>query len=409
MASATPEHTDEVARLRHLATAGALDDLSTAVAELIDQRDGALERYRHLAEHTSDVVFRLRYGPPLEYEYLGRQLEGLTGLPLEQLSVDPQVYRSLVHPEDLDALDPLEDTDTGGTVRTRPYRLLHRDGGVTWVETVAVHERDAEGRPIGLSGAIRDVSASWRREEALRAALDRERDASEELRAVARLKDALLSAVSHELRTPLTVLQGFAELLLTLGDDLPRSNRDAAIVAVERNARRLDELLSSILDLDRLGRNAVVLVPRQFSVSEVVDDAIGALGLADDAVVDDTTGVRVTADRAKLERVVENLLANAIKHGSTTAPVEVRAWATEDGVTIEVADRGPGLPPELRETIFEPFERGVAESATPGTGLGLALVRGFVDLHEGRAWVEDRVGGGASFRVWLPQPPPGQA
>ena len=409
---ASPEpastHAPEVAALRALAAAGDLEALTAAAASLVTERDHMQERYEHLAEHTSDAVFRLRFQPTPEVEYLSRHLEELTGRPLSELAGGPEVYRRQVHPEDLPTLDALDDPTAGPTVHTRPYRLLHRDGSVTWVETVATQQRAPDGTIIGVSGATRDVSSSWRREEALRSVLQRERAATEELRNLARLKDALLSAVSHELRTPLTALQGFAELLLTLGDELPPSNRDAAIVAVERNARRLDELLSSILDLDRLGRDAALIVPREFSLPELVHDAVDALGLGRGTVSVDLAGLRITADRAKLERVVENLLANAVKHGSTDAAVEIRGWRAEGGVTLEVADRGPGLPTRLRETIFEPFERGDADTATPGTGLGLALVRGFVELHGGRVWVEDRSGGGASFRVWLPQPPTAQ-
>lgn len=392
-----------MAALCDLAAAGDLDAVAAAAA-LHAQRDAAEARFTHLAEHTSDAVFHLRLHPKVTVVYLSRAFEELTGRSLAELARGPEAYRSHVHPDDLSALGALDDPSMGPTVRTPAYRVIHRDGSTSWVETVAVFEFDGDGAPIGLSGATRNVSASWRREQALRSALERERTATEELRRVADMKDALLSAVSHELRTPLTVLQGFAELLLTLGDDLPASNRDAAIVALERNARRLDELLSSILDLDRLGRDAAVLVSRRFPLSEVVQDAVRALDLRPAKVVADLDDVWVTGDRAKLERVTENLLANAVKHGPGDAPIEVRAWADDAGVVLEVADRGPGLAPELRETVFEPFERGAADAATPGTGLGLALVRGFVELHGGRVWVEDRAGGGASFRMWLPEP-----
>ncbi len=406
-AAGDAEQAPEVARARALAAAGDHAGVAALTAALVAERDEASARFTFLAEHTSDAVFRLQLRPELRIEHLSSALEELTGRSLTDLAQGPEVYRSHVHPEDLSALDVLEapDRDAGHELRTPPYRLLHRDGSMTWVETIARVRRDADGRVLEISGATRDVSASWRREEALRCALERERAATEELRRVARLKDALLSAVSHELRTPLTVLQGFAELLLTHGDQMPASNRDAAVVAVERNARRLDELLSSILDLDRLGRDAVVLLPREFPLSEVVHDAISALELSPGRVTMDLAGVMVTADRAKLERVVENLLANAVKHAATSAPVEVRGWEVDDGVVLEVADSGPGLPRELREAVFEPFERGMAETATPGTGLGLALVRGFVELHGGRVWVEDRRQGGAAFRVWLPQQP----
>lgn len=247
------------------------------------------------------------------------------------------------------------------------------------------------------------------REQVLRDALARERAATEELRRIAAVKDALLSAVSHELRTPLTVLQGFAELLLTVGDDLPPMTRDAAIVAVERNARRLNELLASILDLDRLQRDAMVLTVRELPLQEIVADVVDALDLSAEQVAVEVADLRVRADRGKLERILENLLANGLKHGSPTDAVHVRAWNERRGVVVEVADRGQGVPPALREAIFQPFDRSGAGDATPGTGIGLALVRGFAELHGGRAWVEDHPSGGAAFRVWLPSERPEDA
>ncbi|MFP4311560.1 MAG: sensor histidine kinase [Nitriliruptoraceae bacterium] len=269
---------------------------------------------------------------------------------------------------------------------------------VAEVTSRAPQRAPAAEREATLRDALARERAALARE---RDALARERAASEELRRIAAVKDALLSAVSHELRTPLTVLQGFAELLLTVGEGLEPSTRDAAVVAIERNARRLNELLASILDLDRLQREATVLNRRQVPVAEVVADVLDALHLGADRVELDLTTITVHADRGKLERVVENLVANALKHGGED-PILIRTWAEEGGVVLEVADHGRGVPAPARERIFQPFDRSGAEEATPGTGIGLALVRGFTELHGGRAWVEDRPEGGASFRVWLP-------
>ena len=108
-------------------------------------------------------------------------------------------------------------------------------------------------------------------------------------------------------------------------------------------------------------------------------------------------------DAAKVERIVENLLANTVRHTPSNASIWVRAWPEPDGVTIAVEDSGPGVPAEIRDIVFEPFRQGPeAPQHSPGVGVGLTLVRRFAELHGGRAWVQERDGGGASFRVFLP-------
>jgi signal transduction histidine kinase len=117
--------------------------------------------------------------------------------------------------------------------------------------------------------------------------------------------------------------------------------------------------------------------------------------------------VVIAADAAKVERIVENLLGNTVKHTPVTARIWVRVLAWEGGALILVEDDGPGIAPDQRERIFEAFLRGDAPSHAPGVGVGLALVARFAELHDGSAWVEERVGGGASFRVFLPSRPAG--
>jgi signal transduction histidine kinase len=109
-------------------------------------------------------------------------------------------------------------------------------------------------------------------------------------------------------------------------------------------------------------------------------------------------------DAAKIERIVENLLTNAAKHTPDDGTIWLRVEDRPDGVLIAVEDDGHGVPEALRSSIFEPFRQGPgAKSHAPGTGIGLSLVARFAELHDGRAWVEDRPDGGASFRVFLPR------
>jgi signal transduction histidine kinase len=108
-------------------------------------------------------------------------------------------------------------------------------------------------------------------------------------------------------------------------------------------------------------------------------------------------------DASKIEHIVENLLTNTARHTPAGSRVWVKVQATYGGALITVEDEGPGVPEELREAIFDPFRQGPSISShAPGVGVGLTLVARFAELHGGRAWVEARPGGGASFRVFLP-------
>jgi signal transduction histidine kinase len=125
--------------------------------------------------------------------------------------------------------------------------------------------------------------------------------------------------------------------------------------------------------------------------------------LAGRDIVTKTEPVVIGVDPAKTERIVENLLINAARHTSAERRIWLRVRPHDAGVLIVVEDEGPGVPEELRAAIFEPFRQGPSASPhSPGTGIGLSLVARFTELHEGRAWVEEREGGGASFRVYLP-------
>lgn len=117
-----------------------------------------------------------------------------------------------------------------------------------------------------------------------------------------------------------------------------------------------------------------------------------------DVVADE---VLVDLDRAKVERVLENLLVNAGRHTPTGTPIHVRAIAVTDGVVIEVEDEGPGVPESLRDVVFDPFRQG-SRPGGRGVGIGLSLVRRFARLHGGDAEVADRPGGGARFVVSIP-------
>jgi PAS domain S-box-containing protein len=265
------------------------------------------------------------------------------------------------------------------------------------------------GRPGRRGGQLvvaRDVTERRQAEQVLRAAFEREQAATEHLRSLDELKSAFLQAVSHDLRTPLASMLGIALTLERSRGALPTADIDDLHRRLSANARRLDRILRGLLDLDRLARG--LMEPRRERVdlgalvAAAVDQAQADL-VGDHPIFVHLASVEIAIDSAKVERIVENLLVNASRHTPPGTPIWVRVDPRAPGALLTVADAGPGVPAEQRERIFQPFHRGPgATSYAPGSGVGLALVAQFAGLHGGRAWVEPRAGGGASFQVLLP-------
>jgi signal transduction histidine kinase len=205
--------------------------------------------------------------------------------------------------------------------------------------------------------------------------------------------------VSHELRTPLAALLGLEQQ----GEFLSREEQPDLMARLARNARKLDRLLSDLLDLDRLRRG--VLEPQR----RLVDVGALARTVVEEAQLDPgrievvAPPVVAAVDGSKVERILENLVANAVKHTGPGTRIWVTVRSEEGGVLILVEDEGTGVRDDLKGEVFEPFRQGdEVRPHAPGAGIGLSLVALFAELHGGRAWVEDRPGGGASFRVFLP-------
>jgi PAS domain S-box-containing protein len=413
-----------------------LNDLAVLVMTQIQLRAelatrGELERrlidveasLQALLERLPGVVYALSPEAPNSVLYMSSQIQTLLGVTAADFTGDPELLRRLVHPDDLEwVAAECERTNQTGEPFSGEYRMRAADGQVRWVRDEAVLIRAGDGRPLFWQGILADMTTSHltaerlaealdREQEAAHqfaAALERERAAAEHLRAVDEMKTTFLQAVSHDLRTPLTTILGIALTLEHRAAGLPASDLADLLHRLSGNARKLDRLLGDLLDLDRLARGT--LTPRRQPVDlgalvhRVVDDA----GVRDEhPVVVDAPPLLLAADAPKLERIIENLLVNAAKHTPSGTPIWVRLRATDDGgVLLAVEDEGPGVPAQLREQIFQPFRQGrtIADHA-PGSGIGLALVAQFAGLHGGRAWVQDRPGGGASFRVFLPDTP----
>jgi PAS domain S-box-containing protein len=362
-------------------------------------------RYRTLVERIPAITYVDSLEGADTSVYVSPQSTEVLGYTPEEWISDPKLWERILHPEDRERelAASIRHHETGEPYRS-DYRMIARDGRVKWVHDEAFVLIDEEGQARFCHGVIFDITERKRAEEAVRLALVREQQAARELRAVNDMKNTFLSAVSHELRTPLTTILGSALTLERQDADL--SSHDAAdlVRRLASNARKLDRLLSDLLDLDRLSRGIVEPKRRRVDVGELVREFLeGSEYLVGRTATLDFRPAVVAVDPAKVERIVENLVANTSRHVGPGAPIWIVVRPDGDGVLIAVEDEGPGVPAELREAIFEPFRQAPREAApaSPGVGIGLSLVAGFAELHGGRAWVEERPGGGSSFKVYL--------
>lgn len=253
------------------------------------------------------------------------------------------------------------------------------------------------------------VRAIQARTGELERAAERERTDSEKLRELDRVKNTLLHTVSHDLRGPITSVLGSAATLERADElGLSEEDRSALLSGLSAGARKMHTLVSNLLDLDRLDRGIVTPKRETTDLGALVERVVDELDLAAHRVLHrEITHLELAIDAPKVERIVENLLGNTLKHTPDGTEVWVKVKPFEAGALISVDDAGAGVPAELRESIFEPFQQGpVAAGTGSGVGIGLSLVARFAELHGGRAWVSDRRGGGASFNVYIPDGEP---
>ena len=244
------------------------------------------------------------------------------------------------------------------------------------------------------------------RETQLDLALARGQAAAEGLRAADQMKDTFLRAVSHDLRNPLTAILGVALTLERTRMELPRDKGMELLGMLVDKAHKLDRLLADLLDLNRLEQGVLEPNRSRTDVGRLVRRVVREVDQLEGWPVAVEIGeLSADVDGPKIERIIENLLVNTVRHTPPGTPVWIRAAAVGPDLELIVEDAGPGVPPELAGTIFEPFRRGTPGVA-PGVGIGLSLVARFTQLHGGRAWVGERYGGGAAFHVLLPNAVP---
>ena len=372
--------------------------------------DGELP-YRSLVERVPAIVYVDPAGPETTSPtYVSPYIEAVLGYSPAEATGNPDWWTETLHPDDREGvLAEWLRIDETGEPYVGEYRMFAADGRVVWIRDEAILIRDENGIPLHWQGVMLDVTATKEASEGIERALELERQATDELRRADEIKTTFLTAVSHDIRTPLSAILGNA-LTLEGGDRLGITDEEKKqlIHSLAAKARRLNAIVTDLLDTERLARGVMEPKLQEIAVGRLVSILVwDSEAMAGRQVHVDARSVSAWVDPQMVSRIVENLLTNAARHTPPTSQVWVRVLPDGDDVVIVVEDDGPGVPAEHRRSVFEPFEHGPMTSEhNPGVGVGLSLVSRFAELHGGRAWVEDREGGGASFRVSIPRGDP---
>jgi two-component system phosphate regulon sensor histidine kinase PhoR len=280
------------------------------------------------------------------------------------------------------------------------------DEVVGWLLLQSVRPRVWQSREITIcEGLSHDLVSSLIQVQSF----EQQRQSVKRLEELDRAKDAFISTVSHELRTPLTSIVGYVEMLVEGGLGPVEDGVSAGLKIIERNATRLQVLVDDLLALSAYDAAQVHLDLQPTDLAEVVDDCVEALRPGIEAKLLRVTvapgPVLALVDRTQVERVVLNLLSNALKFSHEAGAVHVALREEDDEVVMEFHDRGIGIPEAEQDRLFSRFYRSSLSTSgeIQGTGLGLALVKSVVDRHGGSVRLHSIEGAGTSVTVRLPR------
>jgi PAS domain S-box-containing protein len=281
-------------------------------------------------------------------------------------------------------------------IGTRTEATVTFQGETHYYDLTVEPLRDAPGVILGVTCSATDITPL--------------KQASAELERLDRLKTQLLGMAAHDLRNPICSILAVAEFLCNEEATVVREEQLGLLSAIRSSSEFMLQVIDDSLNLDTIGSGNLQLNRRPSNLRKLLEHSVGLNAkLARRKHVHVVLQIesalpKLSLDEGKIEQVLNNLIANAVKFSHPEAAVEVRAWTQDSGVIVSVQDQGPGIPEAERAKLFQPYGPTSVRSTTGerSTGLGLAISRKIVKGHRGHIWVESQLGVGSVFFFMLP-------
>ncbi len=379
------------------------------------QAEEQLRQSQHFIQQIADTTPNILYLYDLlkqRYIYVNRRITDVLGYSQTEIcEMGTEVLQRLMHPEELDRLPAYFHqfySAEDGDILEFEYRMKGVDNEWHWFcSRDTVFSRMADGSPHQLLGTAEDITVRKQNEAERAQLLAREQAARAAAEQANRTKDEFLAMVSHELRNPLSAVLAYSQLLQTR--QLNESMINRALETIERNAKLQAKLINDLLDISRITSGTLRLNQLPIDLAIVVEAAIDTMHLAAQAkaitiesALEPVWGY-VLGDMERLQQVIGNLLANAIKFTPEGGTIQVQLQYFDEYVQVKVSDTGQGISAEFLPYVFDPFRQDDRTNTMGGLGLGLAIVRYLVELHGGTIQAESPgEGQGATFTVELP-------
>ncbi len=372
------------------------------ILDKLQEANAQNEELQNIINSSPTIAFRWEANNTWPVLFVSKNVSRLGYTPEELLSGKLD-YGDIIHPDDLKVVQNRlqEQIDRKVDDFTTEYRILTGSGDVRWVDERTLIRYDENMEVKYLKGIVVDVTQRKLTQEALIEAKLEAEDAN-------RTKSQFLASMSHELRTPLNSIIGFADIMLEQIHDKLNERQYKYVRNISDSGRYLLSLINNILDLSKIESGRMELSTEKFHPEDVIKEVrYNTQSLASRKNIELNTSIdpditTIDADRIKFKQILYNLVSNAIKFTPENGQITIKAKIIDNMINLEVIDSGIGITEEDISRLFQPFSQIESQKQQEGTGLGLVLVKRFIEMHHGNIYVNSEVGKGTTFGFNIP-------